>query len=113
MLVAMVALASCGSNDEPTSLAEKAVGSYNGFTTASCTYFSNMVADNQSIAMTSTEFNKVNISYQSDSWGTFTINGAELSGNEENIRISGSGKTMMGNAGNAAYDSISSSERPT
>lgn len=104
MLIALLAFASCNSDDEPTNLAENAVGTYDGYTNASCAYFSDMVAANQTVAITSAELNKVNISYRSDSWGTFTIDAAELSGSEGNIHISGTGKTMMSHAGNEAKE---------
>lgn len=98
------ALSSCGSDDEPKNLAENAVGSYPGYTNASCAYFSGMVADNQSVTVTSSEPNKINISYESDSWGNFTISNASLSGTDGKILISGSGKSVMAHAGNEAKE---------
>lgn len=98
-------LASCSSDDDPANLADGATGSFSGYTNASCAYFSGMVAANQTVTLTSTEANKVNISYVSDTWGTITINGAELTGTEGNVLISGTGKSEMSHAGNTnEYD---------
>lgn len=102
-------LASCSSDDEPANLAEGAIGSFSGYTVASSTYFSGMVSADQTVAITSTEANKVNISYVSDTWGTITIDGAELTGSEGNILISGTGKSEMSHAGNTReYDCTAS-----
>lgn len=104
MLMIILALSSCSSDNEPINLAESATGSYQGYTNASCAYFSGMVADNQTVSLTSTELNKVNISYQSETWGNFTINSAELTGSDGNIHLSGTGKSVMAHAGNAAKE---------
>lgn len=105
LLTILITLASCSSDDEPKNLAENAAGNYTGYTVASCSYFSNMVSTNQTVKLTSTELNKVNISYASDTWGTITINGADLSGDEGNLSIKGSGKSQMSHAGNTSeYD---------
>lgn len=105
LLTILITLASCSSDDEPKNLAENATGNYTGYTVASCNYFSNMVSTDQTVKLTSTELNKVNISYESDMWGTITINGADLSGDEGNLSIKGSGKSQMSHAGNTSeYD---------
>lgn len=104
LLMALMTLVACSSNDEPTNLAESTVGSYSGYTVASCGYFSNMIASNQDVTISSSELNKVNISYHSDTWGTITINGADLSGSEGNVRITGTGKSVMAHAGNSAKE---------
>ncbi len=104
LLMVVITLASCSSNDDPTNLASETAGIYSGYTVASCSYFSNMVASRQDVTISTTELNKINVSYQSDTWGTITISNAELSGTEGNIRISGTGKSVMGHAGNAAKE---------
>jgi len=104
-LVMLMILVSCHSDDEPKNLAPEASGIYTGYTVASCNFFSSMVTNDQIVKMSSSELNKVNISYESDTWGTITINNADLFGNDGNIHISGSGKSIMYHAGNAnEYD---------
>lgn len=100
----LIAFSSCSNSDEPTNLANETVGSYTGYTVASCGYFSNMVASNQDVTISSSELNKVNISYHSDTWGKITINGAELSISDGNIKISGTGTSVMAHAGNSAKE---------
>lgn len=104
LLMSLLAFTSCSSDDEPANLASELTGNYAGYTVASCGYFSDMVASDQSVTITSTEINKVDISYQSDTWGTVTINGAELKGSEGNIHISGIGKSEMSHAGYSAKE---------
>lgn len=99
LALAMFALSSCSNNDEPENLADSAVGNYSGYTVASCAYFSNMAADNQSVTISSSEINTANISFVSDTWGSFTIGNATLSGSGDNVVISGSGKCSMAHAG--------------
>lgn len=101
MLVLMLAaFASCSSDNSPANLADDAAGTYDGYTVASCAYFSNMVASGQTVTVTSSEFNKADISLISDTWGRFSISGATLSEANGTILISGSGKATMGMNGN-------------
>lgn len=103
LLLALICFSACSDNDDPQNpvdLAQTAKGTYHGYTVANAAYFSNMVADNQTILITPAEENKVNISFVSDTWGTFTINGATLSASGTVINIAGSGKTQMGMDGN-------------
>lgn len=104
LLAVMLVAASCSSDDQPTNLAAEAIGDYAGYTVASCNYFSGMVASDQNVTITSSEVNKANISYQSSTWGTITIDGAVLTGSEGNVQISGTGKSVMGHAGSAANE---------
>lgn len=106
LLIAIFALASCSSDndDKTTNLANDVIGSYTGYTSASTNYFQNMVAANETVNITSTEVNKVNISFVSATWGTITINGADLTGSEGNVIIKGAGKSLMAHAGNAPQE---------
>ncbi|MCM1290541.1 MAG: calycin-like domain-containing protein [Prevotella sp.] len=102
LLMIIFALTSCSNDDnEPINLADNAIGSYEGYTNASAAYFSGMVSDNQTVVVTSDELNKVNISFHSDTWGDITINDAVLAGTDNNMQITGSGKSVMSHAGNA------------
>lgn len=109
MLLVLFTLAAC-SDDDPKNLAESAVGNYSGYTVASCAYFSDMAADKQNVTITTSEVNKINISYQSPTWGTVTIEGADLNGTEDNLRFIGSGTSLMSHAGNEAKEYACSAE---
>lgn len=100
LLMIICALTSCSNDDDPVNLAEAAAGTYTGYTEASAAYFSGMVSDGQTVTVTNADFNKVNIRFVSDTWGTITIDNAELTGSEGNISISGKGKSEMTHAGN-------------
>ena len=73
---------------------------------ASCAYFSNQVSSNQKLAISSTEINKVNVDYASDSWGTISIPDASVikSGNE--YVITGTGTSVMGMQGNGSKEYV-------
>ena len=98
LVIMMAFVSSCSSDDEPKNLAAETTGRYTGYTLASCQYFSNMAASDQVVTITSSEVNKVNISYTSDTWGTMTIDGADLSGGAGSILIKGAGKSSMAHA---------------
>ncbi|MFG6386389.1 MAG: calycin-like domain-containing protein [Muribaculaceae bacterium] len=104
LVIMMAFVSSCSSDDEPKNLAAETTGRYTGYTLASCQYFSNMAASDQVVTITSSEVNKVNISYTSDTWGTMTIDGADLSGGAGSILIKGAGKSSMAHAGSAAKE---------
>lgn len=104
LLMVIFALASCSGDDAPANLAEEAIGQYSGYSNASSGYFSGMIADGQTVNITSSEMNKVDISYRSETWGTITINGAVLTGTEGNLHIAGTGKSVMAHAGNEAKE---------
>ncbi len=101
LLPLSILIASCSDDDEPVvNLATDAIGTYQGYAIASCPYFDDMVNTRQSVTITSTKTDRVNIRYQSDTWGSFTVTDAKLAGNKGNIAITGSGKSVMGMSGN-------------
>ncbi|MDE6188359.1 MAG: calycin-like domain-containing protein [Duncaniella sp.] len=107
LLLTSVAFASCSdSDDSEKDLAKEIAGQYDGYTVASCAYFSNQVASGQKLSITSTEINKVNVDYASDSWGTISIPDATVvkSGNE--YVITGSGTSVMGMQGSGSKDYV-------
>lgn len=100
ILSAFLLLSSCSSDDDIKNLSENAAGSYDGYAVASCQYFSNMVSSGQTLKITgASNANEINIAYTSDTFGTFTIDNASVSGTADNISIAGTGKTLMGHAG--------------
>lgn len=107
LCVALMSLAACSSNDdEPKNLAAEAAGNYTGYTVASTQYFSNMVAADETVAITAAENSKVNISFVSDTWGTITITDAEVTGSGSNLHIAGTGKSVMGHGGAATKEYV-------
>lgn len=99
--------ASCSSDDSPSvDYAKQVTGSYEGYTSASCAYFSgDMSAEQKVIVSEGSASNKVNISYVSSTWGTVTVTDAVVGESAEGYIISGSGKWSMGMNGNTSdYD---------
>ena len=74
-------------------------GVYKGWTDASCAYFQGMTADNQEITI-SYKDNMYSVNYESDTWGTFTIEDIKFSYAEGVFTISGDGTCKMGMDGN-------------
>ena len=106
VLVALCAIA-CSDNDDEISVSTGVTGSYDGYVIASCAYFQNSASDGQTVVITAsgTAGDRVNISYVSDTWGTFTFTDAAVTLNGGVYTIAGSGTTEMGHAGNiSTYD---------
>jgi hypothetical protein len=104
ILFAMFAMAllitSCGdSNDDVENLAQDVAAKYEGYANASCAYFNNSYTDNQTVVVTAKTVNTVDVTYTSDTWGTFTVSDATVAKNGTSYYISGSGTTLMGHAG--------------
>ncbi len=98
-----VGMTACSDDDEEDvvvveveNVAEAVAGSYSGYTLASCAYFSDDAAADQVITVTAVTETTVNVSYISDTWGTFTIEGATVTQSGTTYTITGSGITMMG-----------------
>lgn len=69
LLIMLMTLISCSSDDEPQNLASETAGSYTGYTVASSQYFSDMVSGEQIVTLSSSGLNKINIKYTSDRGG--------------------------------------------
>lgn len=71
--------------------------SYSGYTKAVAQYFPDgMYANDQTVKVTANNDGTVNVSYESDSFGSFTINNATVNLENSTYAISGSGSTLMG-----------------
>ena len=72
-------------------------GSYEGMAKAVAQYFpQGMTSENQTVTVKVADNGKVNISYTSDTWGTFTINDATVTMNGDIYTIEGAGSCLMG-----------------
>jgi hypothetical protein len=104
ILFAMFAMAllvtSCSdSSDEIENVAQDVAAKYEGYANAGCAYFSNSITDNQTVVVTAKTTNTADVTYTSDTWGTFTISDATVAKSGATYYITGSGTTLMGHAG--------------
>lgn len=107
MLPMLMVAASCNSDDSPSAnLSKEVVGTYEGYTAASCAYFSDNMSAGQTVTVTEgSENNKVNINYISSTWGTVSVTDAVVAESTQGYIISGNGKWSMGMNGNTSeYD---------
>lgn len=104
MFIAM-ALVSCSDDDSVENYAQDVVGTYQGYSVASSKYFSGQYATDQTVKVTSTTPNQVDVAYESGSFGTFSVSGATVSNTADGYAIAGTGKSTMGMGGNVSdYD---------
>lgn len=100
MMLMTLCVIACTNNDDEVSVSTGVIGTYDGFILASCAYFQNMATNNQSVVITAgSTSDKVNISYISDTWGTFVFTDATVTLNGGIYTIEGNGTTEMGHAG--------------
>lgn len=100
-LFTLILIISCSVDNAPADLSNEVTGTYEGYTTASCAYFSNDMSANQKVILTGgSQINTVNISFTSTSWGSISITDVTIGVNEQGYTISGSGKWTMGMNGN-------------
>jgi len=101
-------MAACSSDDDPTpNPVENITGKYDGYTVADFQYTPvPITTPGQSISLIVNEDGTCNISFESDTWGKFTIFNAAVTVDNDNYTIKGSGKTMMamGSASPKEYD---------
>ena len=97
---------SCSNDDSPANLTKEVTGTYSGYTSASCAYFSgSMSADQKVVISEGSSANKVNVNYESTTWGTVSISDATVGESDQGYILSGSGKWSMGHNGNTnEYD---------
>ena len=95
-VMATLAAMSCNPVEE-IKPATEVTGTYSGWSKAEFQYSPEpMVSENQTLTITSTGEETVSVSYKSDTWGTFTVTGAQVTGNGGVFSISGEGVTLMG-----------------
>lgn len=95
--VAVFAAVSCNKVNEGTDPSESVAGTYAGYATAEFQYSPDpMVSEAQTLTITSTGEGTVSVNYVSDTWGEFTVNDAQVTGNGGAFSIEGEGSTLMG-----------------
>ena len=104
MVSAAILLMACDKKESGPKTIEFA-GSYKGYTLASCNFFQNMIAPDETVVITKNTDGSASVSFTSATWGEFTITDAQASVSGELCTLSGSGKTQMGMGGNTStYD---------
>jgi hypothetical protein len=106
MTAALLGAASCSddNDEEAVNLANEVAGEYTGYTSASCAYFTGTISPDQKVNITADNANEVTVQYTSTTWGTFTVEGAQVSGSNANYTLAGTGTASMGHAGSEAKD---------
>lgn len=78
---------------------------YEGYTDADCSYFQDNYTDGESVTVTANEDGTVKVVFESDSWGTFTVESAAATKEGEEYVFTGSGSVAMGMGGQTSnYD---------
>ncbi|MCM1077502.1 MAG: calycin-like domain-containing protein [Bacteroides sp.] len=101
MLLASIATVSCSDDDDAKDITKNISGQYAGYTVASSRYFSNQVAPDQKLTITSVSADKVDVNFVSSTWGTITIPSATVTESGSDYMIVGEGTSLMGMEGNA------------
>ena len=107
LIAIAAAFSSCDKGTSPETKADvnDIVGTYSGYTLASCEMFQDMLAEDQTLTVTAGTDGTVSLSYVSDTWGEFSISGCTVTRTGSEYGISGTGTTEMGMGGNTSeYD---------
>ncbi len=80
-------------------------GTYEGYTDADCAYFQDRYTDGESLTITANGDGTLAVSFESASWGTFSVASAAVTASEGGYAITGSGSVAMGMGGaSSSYD---------
>lgn len=93
-------MSSCDNDDEkddrPVNHAAAVTGNYNGYALAECAFFRNMLSMEQSVSIAADDdLNEADVTYISDTWGTFTFDDATVSFADGVYTLTGEGTTAM------------------
>lgn len=92
-------------NGEPTVAQILNGTSFEGYSLGNATYFTNMLGQDETVAITGNEDGTVNIAYTSSTWGTGTFSNLTATKDGSNYVVSGSGKlTMSAHGSSKDYD---------
>ncbi len=75
-------------------------GTYEGYTDASCAYFSGNYTDDESLKMTANGDGTLAVVFESATWGTFNVAKASISKNDAEYTFTGEGTVSMGMGSN-------------
>ena len=79
-------------------------GAYKGYTDADCAMFQDRYTDGESVKLTANGDGSVKVVFESDLWGTFTVESATATKEGEEYVFTGSGSVAMGMGGGPATD---------
>ena len=87
-------------------LAKAVAGSYEGYTSASCAMFEDMVNDGETLVIADAGDGTVKLTVSSEMWGTFSAESVKVMASGENYELKGEGKVSMamGDAEPKEYD---------
>lgn len=71
-------------------------GTYEGYTDADCAMFQDRYTDGESVKLTANGDGSVKVVFESASWGTFTVESATATKEDEEYVFTGSGSVAMG-----------------
>lgn len=103
-MVSILVFSSCGSDNDPAPInnAQAIAGTYNGYSNSSSQYFSDMIAENQSVTITANEDGTATVTFNSSSTGNVTINNATVTPTTSGYIISGNGESVITGHGDGA-----------
>lgn len=101
-------IAACTEKEETTpsttqANAEKVVGTYEGYSLASSAYFQNNFTADEQVTVVKASDNTVNLTLESNTWGTSAIEGATVTANGSRYTLSGNGTCTMTGMGGAEH----------
>lgn len=103
-ILTSLTLSSC-SEDDYSDYSKDVTGSYEGYTSMTSGYFSNMISLDQKVVITRFSDNTVSVNFASASTGTFTVPEVTVVKGTDSYTLSGNGITSMGHEGSAKdYD---------
>lgn len=93
--VATLGFTACDDDENNNDLADTVVTNVEGYTLASGKYFSNMLSEEDKLAITKTSANTVNVLLTSNTWGEFTINDAIVVSVSDTTYMTGMGEVVI------------------
>ncbi len=78
-------------------VAYEVAGYYEGFTIASCSFFSDMVEESQTVKLSYKTDNEVSLSYTSPTWGEFAVETVKIKSENNGYALEGTGICKMTN----------------
>lgn len=93
----VIGFQSCSSDDPETPVSQLIAGSYSGYSSASFKYSTTPLCTNgETVAIVANNDGTVNVTLTSGTWGTTTVNNANVVASESSYAITGTGSIEMG-----------------